>query len=419
MIRYVPVLLMLAALIAAGPAAAQEEHHHDHSDHHDHHHEGPPPRPECPVGETALRCATTLTPTFAPGGALLAVWTAGGRVMVARSGGGSDTLGAAVAVNTAPDPLDDTGESRAAIAADAKGRVVVAYAVRKPGPDYLATLMIAHSADGGRTFSPPETVASDDTGQRFPVLAGDGKGRVVLVWLDKRGVVAAKKAGQEYAGTDVAVTESVDGGATFRRERLVVEHSCECCRLALALDPAGRPVLLWRHIFPVNIRDHAVMVLGKGPPVMHRVSMDDWKIDGCPHHGGAVAVDSSGVIHVSWYSGGGARRGLFEARSANGGQTFSAPRQVGNPARQPGHPQLLAAGRTLWLAWTEFDGQRTHLMVQHSGDGGRSWSAPAVAADTADAADQPLLVGDGHRAMLSWLTRNEGWRQMALAGGEK
>jgi hypothetical protein len=395
----------LLSVLAAAPVAA-----------HEHHHDGPPPRADCPVGEAALRCATTVTPVFAPDGTLLVVWTAGGRVMLARSADAGATLGPAVAVNPGPEPVEDSGEARTAVAVDAQARVVVAYSLRTEIP-YAGRLMVAHSADGGRSFAPPAALTGDLSGQRFPVMAGDGSGRIALAWIDKRGAAAAKRAGRPYAGAAIALARSEDGGVTFGPDRLMADQSCECCRLGLALDSGGRPVLLWRHVFPGGIRDHAVMVVDGARPELRRVSVDDWKIDGCPHHGGALAVDAAGTLHVAWYSGGGLRRGLFEARSADAGRTFSAPRPVGDPGRQAGHPQLLAAGGTLWLAWSEFDGERTQVMVQHSGDGGRSWSAAAAAAETADSSDRPLLVGDGHRVLLSWLTRSEGWRLLPLAGG--
>jgi hypothetical protein len=33
---------------------------------------------------------------------------------------------------------------------------------------------------------------------------------------------------------------------------------------------------------------------------------------------------------------------------------------------------------------------------------------------TANSADHPLLIGDGRRVYLSWLTRDEGYRLMPL-----
>ena len=49
-----------------------------------------------------------------------------------------------------------------------------------------------------------------------------------------------------------------------------------------------------------------------------------------------------------------------------------------------------------------------------SPDDGKTWSAPAELATTADASDHPLLVSNGAHAFLSWMTRAEGYRLLPL-----
>ena len=66
--------------------------------------------------------------------------------------------------------------------------------------------------------------------------------------------------------------------------------------------------------------------------------------------------------------------------------------------------------------WKEFDGDKVAIRWQISTDSGRTWSAATTVADTADASDHPLLVGRDGRVYLSWLTKNEGYRLIALGG---
>jgi Neuraminidase (sialidase) len=87
---------------------------------------------------------------------------------------------------------------------------------------------------------------------------------------------------------------------------------------------------------------------------------------------------------------------------------------VGDPDRQPGRAQLLAAEGAVWLAWQEFDGEATTIALMTSRDGGATWSTPRAVAQTLDAADQPVLVATGARVFLSWLTRAEGYRLLPL-----
>ncbi|MBI2235471.1 MAG: exo-alpha-sialidase [Magnetospirillum sp.] len=397
-----PVLAAILVLLSA-PALAQ-------------HRPAATPRAECPAGETALTCAASATPAFTADGTLLLAWSAGGRVMVARTTGDGTTLAAPVAINPAPETIDDAGEARPVLAVDGS-RVFVAYSLRQDKA-YNGRLMLARSEDGGRSFEAARAIADDPASQRFAAMGVSG-GRLTLAWIDKRGLAAARRQGKAYAGAALALAWSDDGGRSFAHQAVAEHHSCECCRVAMAFDAQGRPVLMWRHVFAPNVRDHALIAFTDrdraGPLV--RVAEDDWRIDACPHHGPALAVAADGSVSAAWYTAGKRRQGLFLARSADGGKTFAAPRPIGNADNAPSHPQLLAEGPRLWLAWKEFDGQHSTVMVQSSADNGQSWTAPTKAAETADASDHPLLISDGKRPLLSWLTRAEGWRLIALGGG--
>jgi len=51
-----------------------------------------------------------------------------------------------------------------------------------------------------------------------------------------------------------------------------------------------------------------------------------------------------------------------------------------------------------------------------SRDDGASWSEPRAIATTTDASDHPLLISDGHRTYLSWMTKADGYRLLPLEG---
>ena len=61
------------------------------------------------------------------------------------------------------------------------------------------------------------------------------------------------------------------------------------------------------------------------------------------------------------------------------------------------------------MVWKEFDGDKTvvNLMVSH--DDGANWSRPRTIASTTDASDHPLLISDGRRTYLSWMTKADGF----------
>ncbi|MFN3075493.1 MAG: sialidase family protein [Alphaproteobacteria bacterium] len=401
------LLVLLTACLLSGSVLAGEGH-------------GPSHGSKAVCGEPALRCATTATPTFGPDGRLWLAWAAGGQVLVASSTDRGASFGPPVQVTEDPAVIDDGGEARPRIAVLPDGVLVVVWSVRHEQA-YDGTAMVARSANGGMSFSKPMPLVIEEkpTSQRFVSLLVASTGRLYAVWIDKRAVKAATAIGSPYAGAALALAWSDDSGGSFAHGRILADHSCECCRVAMALGRDDVPVLLWRHIFPPNLRDHAVMRVptsgvGGAEASPLRVAVDDWSTDACPHHGPSLAVDAAGTWHAAWYTAGKRRQGLFVAHSGDGGRSFSSPLEFGDPKQAPSHPFLLAAKGRLWLVWKEISSVGVDIRRMVSADGARTWSAPGTVATTTQASDHPLLISDGTSVFLSWMTRAEGYRLIPL-----
>ncbi len=393
-------VLLLCLGWALWPLAASAQHHG---------HDAPPCR------ETGLHCATTATPTFAADGTIWLVWAAGGRVMAGHSPDFGRNFDRIVPVNQEPERIDTGPDARPKIVIDRSGRVIVAYAVFQDDR-YNGRVLVSQLVDGSAAFSRAHPITGDATSQRFETLALDPDGNLFATWIDKRNATAAKAAGKPYAGAALAYSWSSDAGESFTPARIARDTVCECCRLGVAFIGGHRPVILFRNIFEPSTRDHAVLVFADAetPGPLHRVSLDDWQIEACPHHGPSLAVGQSGVVHAAWFTAGKARQGLFYARSSDGGEHFTMPAPIGDAARRPARPYLLASGHTVRLVWKEFDGEVTTVKQMTSVDDGASWSASVELAATGDASDHPLLIGNGVRSFLSWMTRAEGYRLLPL-----
>lgn len=335
------------------------------------------------------------------------------RVLVSHSRDGGKTFSASVAVNATPEHIAGDGENRPKILLH-DGAIFVSWtqALDKPMTGHIR---FSRSLDGGKTFSPPVTINDDpqDISHRFEAMSINDRGQVYLAWLDKRDLAAAQRTGQPYAGAAIYYTVSNDKGASFLPDRKLADHTCECCRVAMAMEPDGTPVVFWRHIFGKNTRDFALARLdGQAAPV--RATHDDWAVDGCPHHGGAISVGPDGVYHMVWFTNGPERHGLFYASSADRGRSFSTPRAFGNEDAQAGHPDVLSLGQAVVVVWKEFDGKQASIEAMHSNDGGRSWSAPRRLAATTGASDHPHLVANAGNAYLSWQTERDGLQLVAI-----
>lgn len=361
--------------------------------------------------QTALaKPPIAVSATFDTSGRLWLAKVENGYVLVSHSEDTGKTFSPAVKVNAAPERIAAEGEGRPKIAVGGDNTVYVSYTEHLDQP-FSGNVRFSRSLDGGKSFSAPVIVNDNREviGHRFDTLGINAQGKIYLAWLDKRDAIAAQKSGERYAGAALYYAESDNRGASFSTNKRLAANTCECCRVAMAMDIDSVPVIFWRHIYDNNVRDHAVLRLDGKSGAM-RVSEDDWQIDACPHHGGAISVGGEGAYHVAWFTNAPQRKGLFYARSTDRGKTFSTPRPFGDHHAQAGHPHVLAQGKNVLIVWKEFDGQRVVVYGMISQDQGSSWSKPVRVTDTAGASDHPLLIGDGERAFLSWNTAREGWR---------
>lgn len=390
--------LIATAALVLGQGGAAAQMHHQHAS-------------EAACNEPALRCATKVTPAFAPDGTLWLAWMAGGKVSVASSRDAGQSFSAAVQATPEALNLDWGPDARPKIAIDRKGGIALAFSIFRDKA-FNGQVLTTRSGDGGRSFAAARPITTSNESQRFETIGFDNNGELFAAWLDKRNRVPVQQAGRKYEGAALFFASSGDGGASWSDARMAIDNTCECCRIGLAFDPSNHPVVAFRNIFEGGIRDHAVVAFADGPTAgePRRVAVDDWQIAACPHHGPSLAISPEGTYHVTWFTNGKARKGLFYAHSRDGGKSFSVPLAIGEAKRNPSRPFVIAGPRGLVMVWKEFDGERTTVSLMTSGDDGESWTEPRVVADTGDTSDHPLLATDGRRIYLSWMTKADGYR---------
>ena len=357
--------------------------------------------------------------TFDSKGRLWLASVQDGHVRVSHSDDQGKTFNAPTLVNPEPEFVAAEGENRPKILVAGNGNIYVSYTQSLETP-FAGNVRFSRSVDGGKSFSLPVTVNDnlDPFTHRFDAMGINGHGQIYIAWLDKRDVATANKEGKKYSGIAVYYAVSDDQGKSFRANIKAADHSCECCRVAMAIDTDGYPVIAWRHIYDTNIRDHALVKLdGKMTPV--RLSHENWNIAACPHHGPSLSIATDGIYHTTWFSNAPQQHGLFYAYSTDRGRMFSSPLNFGNYDAQAAHPYVLSLGSRVYLAWKEFDGESTAIVGMHSSDGGKSWFAPVKLAFTTDVSDSPMLIGDNDRAYLSWNTLKEGYRLIEIDGAQQ
>jgi hypothetical protein len=175
----------------------------------------------------------------------------------------------------------------------------------------------------------------------------------------------------------------------------------------MASAPDGTIYLAWRKVFAGNVRDIVVArSTDRGAswqePV--RAHADDWVFDGCPHAGPSLQVDSTGRVHIAWWTGKEGSAGVWYARSEDGARTFAAPVPLGVAQfSRPAHVQLaLGNGGRLVAAWDDGTLATPRIVVRTSSDGGVRWSAPATLSDSGKAAGFPVVAVHDGRMSVAW-----------------
>lgn len=351
----------------------------------------------------------TVSAAFGPDRRLWRVVPTTEHVYVDFSGDYGKTFSPPVAVNRERMPIRTQSEYRPQIAVTLSGRIYVAYPAFGPQP---WTTYLGVSEDQGRHFGTSQPLSDRaQTANSFQaLLAIDPEGKLHAFWHDEREGI------DEARGNDIFHTALDAQGKIVQSNRKILNDVCSCCRLAVDFDTDGKPVLMTRFIFPGNIRDHGLARpadgLAEWPTT--RATDDGWKIEACPVHGPAFSIDRDGRYHIAWFTQGTQRQGLFYAFSDDRGQSFSEPMALGQPDRLPGHPDVLAVGNRVVLAWNEFDGRMNRAMVKQSRDGGQTWSEAVAAADSSSEVDFPFLLTDGLAVFLSWNGQDMGYRLIRI-----
>jgi hypothetical protein len=315
-------------------------------------------------------------------------------------------------LDTAGDAISADGENHPKLLFGPKATVLIAYTkpLAKPNTGYVRLL---RSVDAGQTFAAPVTVHTDRQviTHRFESLGFDAQGVLHTVWIDKRDLEAAPKVGNKsrYSGAAIYRNISTDGGATFGPDLKLADHACECCRIALGLGADGVLRAMWRHVFEPNVRDHAFAALRPtGEVKLVRATLDDWRVDACPHHGPGLAAAGDG-FHAVWFGirqqGNEPGAGVRYARlKPDGSPQPETVRRL--PDERAEHADVMADGQRVAVVWRSIDGMTSSLKAWLSTDGGQTFRLQSLGQVQGDN-DFPRLVQQGPRMAVVWRNTTE------------
>ncbi len=346
---------------------------------------------------------------FAPDGRLWRLLPGREYVYVDYSDDQGATFSKPVRVNSRAQDIDVWPENPPAIVVGKSGRIHVLYYADE---EQKATTYFSFSDDQGQSFSEPVLVSDHARTDKHYMnkMLVDDDGRVYLFWHDMRHEQHNEKLGPGVLSLYFTFTDTPGTGQFINRK--VSDGICSCCRTATDFSPDKLPVILARVVLEGGIRDHALIRMQKDGSwsAPQRVTHDDWRVDACPEHGPALSIDERGRNHLAWFTLGDRRQGIFYGYTDDDGVTLSRPMPLGNPQRLPSHPDVLAVGGHVVLAWKEYDGSESTIWVQESFDRGKTFQQERLMLSSTTKSGHPSLASYNEKVYLSWAARDLGHR---------
>ena len=327
--------------------------------------------------------------------------------LLAWSAAGGKTWSPPKRINSAVEAVQgEENGPKVAFSADNKAYVVWSIPGEK-GNRMRANVRFALE-DGKGGFTPARTLNEVRDAARFPIIEVVPDGTLLVAWIDRRvdNPIPRQLYLMRLSPTGQALTNNYKVG----------EELCECCRLGITFADSGKTVyMVDRQVSSEQIRNH---VLRKstdggatfGPPV--EISDDGWKVPFCPHSGPTIGRDSRGYLHITWWTLGRSPKeaGVYYTVSKDGNQSF-APRQLvqANTGTELLHT-MLAVGHdgTVHLAWDNLDASsKSQVFVRNLAPDDRSWSPIQQISQATGNAIRPALAVSDSELHVAW-TQTDG-----------
>lgn len=291
------------------------------------------------------------------------------------------------------------------------GTLVAHWAQKVAPAAHAYDVMLATSADGGRTWSPLGRAHGDRsaTEHGFVSLVAERE-RTVAIWLDGRDTV--KDGPTRLRSTVVA------GGADKRVETILDDRVCDCCSTNAAVTDAGA-VVVYRDRSADEIRDISVVrATGSTWSAPTPVATDGWKIAGCPVNGPAVDANGRDVA-VAWFTLAGGTPHVRVAFSSDAGASFGAAIDVDVPqgARAPvGRVDVELHGSDAIVSWLASEREAGLVLARRVARDGRRGSELQLASTTSgrESGFPRLAPLPGDELLAMWTDTSEPRRVRAI-----
>ncbi len=266
---------------------------------------------------------------------------------------------------------------------------------RTPETDATHYSYLAHSYDGGATFSAPVRVDNIDSNfSRFVTVTTNAAGNPLVAFM---------KFDTAFMNPHYVVCRSSDYGATFSTDVLASGSAgevCDCCPASI-ISSGSRAVMLFRNNLS-NIRDTWAGVSTDGGATFSgtmAVDNNNWSVMSCPASGPDGVIIGDTVYSVSMSQSSGRVVSYISKASLSALATASTQPIAGTTTgfTQQNYPRIANAGNAAMAVWKQVSGGATMICGQlteniHSGFSGFDTIAIGSGLQNADVAMTPGVI---------------------------
>jgi len=356
---------------------------------------------------------STVSVDFAPDGTLWRLTPTQQAIYIDHSNDNGKTYSAPVKINQKNQRISVWPENPASIKVSPSGRINVLYYADQ---QQKSTSFFSYSDNNGKSFSTPMLVSDQaKTAMHYmDKMLIDNKDNTYLFWHDTRHKLLDNKQTDGVLSIYYSKKSASDDSQFVNQ--FLSKGICSCCRTATALSNDQTPILFTRMVYEGGIRDHALISMNQDSSWQTplRVTNDNWKIEACPEHGPAIAISNKNRIHLTWFTLGDTRQGIFYRHTDDFGKTLSPPMPLGNPDHLPSHPDVLTLNNRVIIVWKEFNGKQTTLHAKESLDDGQSWQQKQINLKSNSKNSHPKLISNNKDIYLSWTSEIQGHQLIKL-----
>ena len=278
------------------------------------------------------------------------------------------------------------GSSLPAIAIDLSDTIHVVWMDDTP---VNREIYYSKSTDGGNSWSSSQRITWTPESSHNPAIAADSSGTIHVVWHD-----------YTPGNYEIYYKRSTDGGNSWGPSQRITWTSGFSYRPAIAVDSTDSLHVVWHNdIYMDEIYYKRSTDGGTTWSAAKRLTSNSgysW----VP----AIAIYSSGNIHIVWQDETPGNYEIYYKRSEDGGTTWSPAQRITWTSGDSRNPAMaIDSGDTIHVAWDDDTPGASEVYYKNSADGGTTWSASQRLTWTSGTSNHPAMAIDSSDTLhLVW-----------------